>query len=333
MKRSYKMTNFNIVSGGVFPELAQEIAKKLNKQLIGVELKRFANGERYVRYTESVRQKNLFIIQSFSENNGYTLNDALIELFLLIDAAKRASAQEITAVLPILPYARQDRKARNREPISVSIILRTLETIGINRIISVDLHSAQTQAIVNLPFDHLIASPLITAALQKIVAKSPSDYLLVSPDAGRAKETEQYAENLSRDYIHLPKTRNHNDSSKISRPPQISGVKGKKCIIIDDMIDTGGTLITAAETLQRSGAKDIVIATTHGILSNNAAERFKDSPISKLYIVDTISQAHNKSVLKGKLEIIPIAPLMAKAIKRIATGQSLDFMFNGKNNK
>lgn len=327
------MTNFNIVSGGVFPELAEEIAQKLNKKLVGVELKRFANGERYVRYTESVRQKSLFIIQSFSEHNGYTINDALSELLFLIDAARRASAKEITAVLPILPYARQDRKARNREPISVSIILRILETIGVNRIVTVDLHSPQTQAIVNLPFDHLIASPLITKALTKLVANSPSDYLLVSPDAGRAKETEQYAEDLDLDYIHLPKSRNRENSSKISRPAEIQGVKGKKCIIIDDMIDTGGTLITAAETLQHSGAKDIIVAATHGILSNNAAQRFKDSPISKLYIVDTVSQAASHAILGDRLEIIPIAPLMAKAIKRIATGESLDFMFNGKNNK
>ena len=326
-------TNINIVSGGVYPELANSIAKELGQKPLKVELKRFANGERYARYEESVRQKNLFIVQSFSENNGYSLNDAFLELLLLIDAAKRASAREITVVLPILPYARQDRKARNREPISVSVILRTLETIGADRIITVDLHSAQTQAIFNHPFDHLTAEPIISKALKSLTTQHKSDFLLVSPDAGRAKETESYAEELDLAYLHLPKIRDRHDSRKIKRPLEVPGVKGKKCIIIDDMIDTGGTLITAAETLKNSGAKDIILATTHGILSNNAAEKFRDSSISKLYIIDTIPQAHNQTILKNKLEIIPIAPLMAKAIKRIATGKSLDFMFNGKNNK
>lgn len=326
-------TNFSIVSGGVYPELASNIAKKLRKRLIKVERKRFANGERYVRYEESVRLKNLFIIQSFSENNGYSLNDAFMELLLLIDAAKRASAKEITVVLPILPYARQDRKARNREPISASVILRTLESLGVDRIVTVDLHSPQTQAIFSRPFDHLIASPIISKFLKGVVSKDKKSYILVSPDAGRAKETEAYAEELGLEYVHLPKSRNREDSSKIKRPTSIAGVKNKKCIIIDDMIDTGGTLISAAETLKKSGAGDIIVATTHGILSNNAAERFDKSSISKLCVIDTVSQAHNKEVLGKKLEIISIAPLMAKAIKRIAAGQSLDFMFKGKNNK
>lgn len=325
--------NYSIVSGGVYPELADNIAKELHQNPLKVELKRFANGERYVRYEESVRQKNLFIVQSFSENNGYSLNDAFVELLLLIDAARRASAQEITVVLPILPYARQDRKARNREPISASVILRTLEMMGVNRIITIDLHSPQTQAIFCHPFDHLVAEPIISKSLRKLTKDDPSSYLLVSPDAGRAKETEAYAEELNLDYVHLPKARNRDDSSKIKRPTQIEGVKDKKCIIIDDMIDTGGTLITAAETLKNSGAKDIILATTHGILSNNAAERFRDSSVSKLFIIDTISQSHNKEILGDKLEIIPVAPLIAKSIKCIAAGESLAFLFNDKNNK
>lgn len=327
------MPDFNIVSGGVYPELAQDIASAINKKLLNIELKRFANGERYVRYEESIRQKDLFIIQSFAEINGYSLNDALIELILLADAAKRASAREITAVLPILPYARQDRKARNREPISIATILRIFEMIGINRILTIDLHSAQTQAIFSQPFDHLVASPLITKTLQKLIAKHKSDYILVSPDAGRAKETEQYAVDLDLEYLHLPKSRNHKNSSQINRPNKISGVKDKKCIVIDDMIDTGGTIITAAETLKRSGAKDVIIVTTHGILSGNASERFKNSPVSKLYVVDTIPQAEHQAILKDKLEIIPVAPLIAEAIYKVANGESLDFMFDGKNNK
>ena len=209
--------DFGVVSGGVYPELAEQIAGILDKELIDIDRKRFLDGERYVRFNESVRKRDLFVIQSLTEMNGYSLNDALMETLLIVDAAKRASADWVTVVWPLMPYARQDRKARNREPISVSVVIRMLEIIGTNRIVTVDLHSAQSQAIFNRPFDHLTAEPLIRGRLAQIIGKKKSDYLMVSPDAGRAKESEQYADELGIELIHMPKSRDRSDTSKLRR--------------------------------------------------------------------------------------------------------------------
>ncbi|MCL2452012.1 ribose-phosphate diphosphokinase, partial [Candidatus Saccharibacteria bacterium] len=226
--------DYGVVSGGVYPELAAKVAEILSRPLVELELKRFANGERYVHFEESVRKRDLFVVQSFAECNGYTLNDALIETLLIVDAAKRASADWVTLVMPILPYARQDRKARNREPISVAVVIRILAEIGVNRIVTIDLHSAQTQAIFGRPFDHLTAQPLIRERLAEIIGKNKSDFIMVSPDTGRAKETEQYADELGVKLVHMPKSRDHEDSSKLRRPDKIAGVAGKNCVIVDD---------------------------------------------------------------------------------------------------
>jgi ribose-phosphate pyrophosphokinase len=326
-------TGFDIVSGGVFPKLTQGVAKALRKKLVPIELKRFANGERYVRFEKSLRRKNLYVVQSFSEDNGYSLNDAVIETLLIIDAAKRASANEITVVLPILPYARQDRKARNREPISASVMIRLLQQSGADRILSVDLHSAQTQAIFNGPFDHLIAQPLIAKTLKKLVKGKEQEFVVVSPDTGRAKESEQYADELGVSLVHLPKSRDRKNSAKIKRPESIDGVRDKECLIIDDMVDTGGTIVSAAETLKKSGAKSVAVCATHGILSNNAAEKFKNPAVNDLYLTNTISQNAAKKMLSKKLHILDIAPTIAEAIRRIELGESLAGMFGDKNNK
>jgi ribose-phosphate pyrophosphokinase len=327
------ITSFDIVSGGVHPELAKQVAKTLNKKLIKVELKLFSNGERYVRYEESVRQKNLFIIQSFSDINGYSVNDAFMELLLLIDAAKRASANEISVVLPYFPYSRQDRKARNREPISTSVIISCLQRIGVSRIITVDLHSAQTQAIFDGPFDHIIARPIIVDTIKKIVSGNEKEYIIVSPDAGRAKDSESYANELGVDVVHLPKIRDRKDSSIISRPNIPQDVKGRICLVIDDMIDTGGTILSAVDSIYAAGAKDVIVFATHGILSNNSAEKFKKSKLSRLYLTNTLPQNENLLVLKSKLKIMDMSPIISKAIRRIAKGESLSFLFDGLNAK
>ena len=324
-------TNFEIVSGGVAPELALDIANTLGKELVPVELRRFACGERYARFECSVRRKNIVIIQSFSEVNGYSINDAILETLLIVDAARRASAGEITLVAPLLPYSRQDRKARNREPISASVVLRIFKQCGVDRVVSVDLHSAQTQAVFEGLFDHIIAQPLILEKLRSIIGVKPNDYVIVSPDTGRAKESEQYADDLGVSLVHLPKSRDHEDSKKIKRPSTVSGVKGKKCIIIDDMIDTGGTLITAADTVKESGAKSVIICATHGILSNDAAERFSKSRVSHLILTNTLPQQHAESVLGKKLHILDIAPIVAEVIRRIELGESVASMFNNRN--
>jgi len=325
-------SDFKIVSGGVHEEFARNVAKGLGRELVDIELKRFANGERYARFCESIRRDNLFIIQSFAEINGYSLNDALVETLLIVDAARRASAGEITVIFPYFPYARQDRKARNREPISVAVIIRMLEMVGVDRVVSVDLHSAQTQAIFDGPFDHLIARPLIIDALTELV-KGSQDYVVVSPDAGRAKESEQYADELGLQLVHMPKTRDKHESSKISRPDFIEGIEGKNCIVIDDMIDTGGTIMSAAETMKKSGARSITVCATHGILSNGAAEKFADSAIDALYLANTIPQDENLKFLKSKLQVLSIEPLIAESIRRMEAGESLSMLFNDRNHK
>jgi ribose-phosphate pyrophosphokinase len=325
--------DFGLVSGGVYPELAENIAKILGKDLVKLERKRFSNGERYVRFMESVRKRDLFVIQSFAETADYSVNDAIIETLLIADAAKRASSDWVTVVFPILPYARQDRKARNREPISVSVIIRLLATVGVNRIVTIDLHSAQTQAIFDRPFDHLTAQSLIRNALEKEIGSHRDNYVVVSPDAGRAKESEQYADELGVKLVHMPKSRDREDSRKLRRPKHIDGVKDMDCVLIDDMIDTGGTLISAAETLKESGAKSIIVGATHGMFSGDAAEKFKNSPIDKLIIVDTMPQDNITRAMGNRVKVLSVAPLIAESLSRIYNGESISTLFNDKNNK
>jgi ribose-phosphate pyrophosphokinase len=325
--------DFGIVSGGVYPELAEQIAEILEKPLVDLELKKFSNGERYARFKESVRKRDLFVVQSMAEMNGYSLNDAIMETLLIVDAAKRASADWVTVVWPLMPYARQDRKARNREPISVSVLIRALEVIGTNRIVTVDLHSAQSQAIFNRPFDHLTAEPLISERLAEIIGDKKNDYVVVSPDAGRAKESEQYSDELGVELIHMPKSRDRMDSSILRRPLEIDGIEGKTCIVIDDMIDTGGTIISAAETLKNSGAKGVILAATHGILSGNALEKFQGSSVEKLILVDTLPQEKTVEALGSRVEILPVAPMIAESLRRVLAGESVAELFHDMNNK
>jgi ribose-phosphate pyrophosphokinase len=327
------LDGFGIVSGGVYPELAAAVADILDKELVDIERKKFSNGERYVRFLESVRRRDLFVIQSFSETDGYSINDALMETLLIIDAAKRASSDWVTVVLPILPYARQDRKARNREPISVSVVIRMLSMVGVNRIVTIDLHSAQTQAIFDRPFDHLTAQPLIYETLRKIIGKNNDKYVMIAPDAGRVKESEQYADELGIELINMPKSRDRDDPSKTKRPAHVDGVKDMHCITVDDMIDTGGTLLGAINTLKASGAESITVGATHGIFSGDAIQKFKDSPVDKLIIVDTMPQDKIVKALGDRVQVLSIAPLIAESLIRIYKGESISVLFGDKNNK
>lgn len=309
--------NYEIVSGGVYPEFAKKIADSFRKVLLDVELKRFANGERYVRYIAPVREKRLFIFQTFVETDDYSLNDAFMELLLLVDAAKRASAKEIVAVLPIMPYARGDRIARDRESISVAVIMKTLKVIGVDRIITIDLHSLQTQAVFDGPFDHLRADSLIIDALKQISTSEPK-CVIVAPDAGRMKESEFLANMINATAIFLPKTRHDDDNYLIDRTDYVAGVDGKTCIIIDDMIDTGGTILSAAKVLKKSDAKKIVVIATHGILSDGASARMKDSGlINELYVTNTIKQDKAQSEFGDGFNVIDVSTLIIKAIQSI----------------
>lgn len=322
-----------LASGGAHFALAHDIAELMGVRLGNVERKRFANSERYVRYGESVRGSHVFIIQSLGVTDEYSVNDSLVELMLLVDAARRASASEITVVAPYLAYSRQDRKARGREPISAAAVVKALQCMGADRLVSVDMHSAQTQGTFNGPFDHLTAEPLLRAALRQRVRGSHDSYVVVSPDSGRAKIAAEYAEDLQLDVVHMPKSRERGNSSKVIHPSNIPGVQGRRCLLIDDMIDTAGTLVSAAQALKTSGAEHVTVAATHGLFSDPALERLLNGPVDDIIVTDTVPITNARSLLGGKLEVLSCAPVISRALSEIATGGSVSRLFNDHNNR
>lgn len=323
--------NIYLASGSTHRTLAEEVSQQMGLDLHDDEIKIFPSGERYFRFSDSVRNKHTVLIQSVSKSESGSINDSLIELVLMIDAARRGSAKEITVVMPFLAYTRQDRKSKGREPISAAAIINLLQATGANRLVSVDMHSSQTQAVFDGPFDHLIAEYLLEDALKGRIGQANDKFVVVSPDGGRAKIAELYAESLNVDLVHVPKSRSRQDSSQISRPEAIDGVNGKNCILIDDMIDTAGTLTSAAQTLSNSGASSIITAATHALLSDPAIKRLKDSPITEILVTDTIPVAHHKAELGDKLSIVPVAPMLAAALTEIINGGSITAIFKGKN--
>ena len=324
-------SKISLASGSTHIPLAEATADLMGIKTCLVERKTFPNSETYVRYGESVRGKQVFVMQSLAADAGKSVNDSFMEMLIMVDAAKRASASEITVIAPYLAYSRQDRKARGREPISAATIIRALQSAGADRLVSVDMHSAQTQATFNGPFDHLTAEPLIKTALESIIDGHQENYVVVSPDGGRAKAAEDYAEALGVDVVHMVKGRDREDSSRIVRPDTIVGVKDKVCLIIDDIIDTAGTLVSAAETLHRSGAKGVITCATHGLFSGSALERLKNAPIDKVIVTDSTPLQLPIKVLGDKLEVLSIASLLASAIVEIGTRGSVSKIFNDRN--
>ena len=332
MSFMYQTDNLvDVVTGSSHPDIAHRTADQLGISLGGIELRQFPNSEMYSRYNESIRGDHIVIIQSLAANNDLSVNDALMELVLMIDAARRASAAEITVIMPYMAYSRQDRKAKGREPISAAAVVNILQSAGANRLVSVDMHSAQTQAVFNGPFDHLTAEGIIRDSLKDYLTDNPDDYVVVSPDGGRAKVAEHYAEQIGIEVVHVPKTRSRSDSSLISRPDSIPGVENKVCILVDDMIDTAGTLLSAAETLKKSGAKKVIAATTHGIFSDPALERLSGPGIDIVFATDTVPLDKAKAALGNKLHEVSIAPVLALAIKAIISGDSVSDIFQGHN--
>lgn len=310
-----------LLTGRVHPELATEVAQRLDIPLSKAKLGNFANGEISCQLDESVRGGNVYVIQS----HGGSVNDAIIEQMLLIDAAKRASAHTITAVCPFLGYMRQDRKASGREPVAARLIVDMLANAGADRIMSVDLHSGQTQGFFNGPFDHLIAMPILCAYIKKNLKK---DLVIVSPDAGRVKSAERYASILGCNIAIIHKQRSHVKHNSVEAKYLIGEVKGKTCLIIDDMIDTAGTICAAADLLAEHGAKDIYGLATHGILSDPAMERIEASAFKKVIVTNTLPVSHDPH---DKVEVLSIAPLVADAISASFAGQSVSALFDGQN--
>lgn len=299
------------------------VARRLGIGLSDTGIERFANGEIKCHLEESVRGADVFVFQAHTDS----VAEAIMEQAIIIDAAKRASARHITAVCPFLGYARQDRKSSGREPITAKLVIDILAMAGANRIACVDLHAGQIQGFFNGPFDHLIALPVLVEHLKKKF--SDEDLVIVSPDAGRVKLTERYASRMNADIAIVHKRRSRtNEAEAIDI---IGNIKGKRCIIIDDMIDTAGTMCAAAQLLIDNGAKAVSAAATHGIFSDPAIDRIKKSPIDHLAVTDTMPLPEKSKSLGASIEVVSVVDLIADAIKAIFEQESVSALFDGLN--
>jgi ribose-phosphate pyrophosphokinase len=321
-----------LTSGYVHPELAQATANELHIALGGVLHRQYPNTEFYTRYTESVRGKHVIIMQPHVATEGGSVNDAIMQQLLMLDAAKSSSAREITAVIPNLGYARQDRKAKGREALSARVIVNQLASGGADRIVTIDMHSAQTQAIFNGPFDHLTAQPLLRSAVRNLIdPKNVDAYAVVAPDSGSVKMADYQGGMLGLDTIYMAKKRDRNDPSRIAPRALVPEAKDRTCILFDDMIDTAGTLQTAADALHNSGARRIYVAATQGVFSDPAFERLNSSPIDGIFVTDTVPMDHAKKALGDRLHVIPVAPMIGRALMEIVTNGSVSDLFNDQN--
>ncbi len=309
-----------ILSGRAHPDLAAAIVKELGVPLCPVELTNFANGEIRVRILESIRGDDVFVLQSHCGD----VNSAIMEQAIMIDAAKRASARSITAVCPFFAYARQDRKASGREPISARLMVDILERAGADRIVGIDLHTGQIQGFMDGPFDHLTARPLLVDYLAERFAAA--DLVIVSPDAGRVKSAERYSSLLGCEMAIVHKHRSRSVPNAVEARHLIGDVSGKTCVLVDDMIDTAGTLCAATELLQQHGAKEVYGLATHGLFSGPAWERLRAAHFAGLITTNTLPQQKRK-----ELTVLSVAPLLASAIQAIHTGSSVSALFDGDN--
>ncbi|MBR3962425.1 MAG: ribose-phosphate pyrophosphokinase [Oscillospiraceae bacterium] len=304
--------DIKIFSGNAYPKAAEEIAKSLGLPLGKCTVGHFADGEVSVSLEESVRGSDVFIVQSTCN----PVNDNLMELIIMMDAFRRASAGRITAVIPYFGYARQDRKAKARDPISAKVVANMLVAAGADRVLTMDLHASQIQGFFDIPVDHLMGAPILTPYFQPIVHHHEDEYVAVSPDHGSVNRVRKFAEKLDIPLAIIDKRRPKANVSEVMNI--IGDVKGKKCIILDDMVDTAGTLCNAAKALiEIGGAQSVTACATHGPLSGPAIQRIKDSVLEELVLLDTIPISEEKRKECGKITVLPVAPVFAEAIERI----------------
>lgn len=315
-----------IVSGTVNRELAEEVAERLGQGLGPVQIAEFANGELHCKYGESIRGADLFIFGSHSSNADMSVNDAIMEHMILVDAAKRASAKRITVVAPFYGYGRQDRKAEGREPITAKLLANMFEVAGAKRIVSVDLHSGQIQGFFDGPVDHLTAMPVL---VNWMAENLPDDLVVVSPDAGRVKVAERYANQLHADLAIVHKRRVKGAKNKVEAKEVVGEVEGRTCVLIDDMIDTAGTIVAAADQLTERGAAAVYCAATHGVFSGPAIDRLKNSTIEKVVITNTLPLPPEKRI--DKIEVLSAAGIIADAIDAVFEDSSVSEIFDGQN--
>ena len=306
-----------LFSGRANRALSESIAQSLGQPLGQMELYNFSDGENYCQIKENVRGGDVFVIQP----TGAPVNDNLMELLLMIDAFKRSSAQRITAVVPYYGYARQDRKDKPRVPISAKLAADLLTAAGAHRILTVDLHVPQIQGFFDIPVDHLFAAPLFVSSISKL---NLPDLTMVSPDAGGVERARAYAKRLGASLAILDKRREKANESEVLHV--IGDVDGRTCFIVDDMVDTAGTLCKAATALKKSGATAVYASATHAVLSGPAVERIEQSVLSKLFVTDSLP-LHDDRRASGKIERLSIAPLLGEAIKRIHDESSVSSLF------
>ena len=308
-----------ILSGTSNNKLSKDISKKLKSKLVNTNIKRFADGEIYIEINENIRGNSVFVIQSTST----PANDNLMELLLCLDALKRSSAKSITAVIPYFGYARQDRKVAPRTSISAKVVSNLISMAGANRLVTVDLHAGQIQGFFDIPVDNLFTTPLFARFIKKSFKNKK--LICVSPDVGGVQRTRGLATKLKTDLAIIDKRRPKPGKSQVMN--LIGDVRGKTCLIVDDIIDSGGTIVNAAEVLKREGATEIYVFITHGVLSGDASRKIKNSKIKKLFITDTIDNS-KKIKNNNKIEVLSISSLMAEAIKRISNSTSVSDLFN-----
>ena len=315
--------HIKIFAGNANRPLAEKIAARVGIPLSVASIGRFPDGEISVTYEETVRGRDVFIVQP----TGLQPNEYLMELLIMTDAARRASAKRITAVVPYYPYARQDKKGRGREPISARLIADMLHTAGADRIMSVDLHAAQIQGFFDGPVDHLFAQPVLIEYFQEHFS-DVANLTIVSPDMGRVRVADRWSQKLDAPLAIIHKRRDPKVANQVSVHEIVGEVAGQVCLLVDDMIDTGGTIAKAAQALKANGAERVVVAATHAVFSGPAVERLQDEAIDEVVVTDTIPLPAERRF--DTLTVLPIAPLLARAIKEVFEDGSVTSMFDGE---
>ncbi|MFQ6607740.1 MAG: ribose-phosphate diphosphokinase [Fidelibacterota bacterium] len=311
------MNQLKIFSGRSNRPLAEEIAEKVGLPLGEVQIRQFSDGELWVKYAENIRGEDVFIIQS-----THSPAENILELVLLIDAAVRSSADRVTAVIPYYGYGRQDRKDQPRVPISARVMIDLMTSVGVNRILTMDMHSSQIQGFTTLPFDHLYARQILFDRLRKLDLRTEGAVIL-APDVGNAPMAQSFAKHLGVGFALVDKRRTAPNQAEVVH--LIGDLQGKKVIILDDMIDTGGTIVNAGQAAMEKGADSVIAVATHGILSGDAPRIFTESELEKIIISNTVNLPEGRKF--DKLEIISVAGLFARAIECIHNGESISALF------
>jgi ribose-phosphate pyrophosphokinase len=320
MKRATEK-NLMVFSGRAHPALATEVAELLGTPLVPTTARDFANGETYVRFEESVRGCDAFVLQSHTA----PINNWIMEQLIMVDTLKRASAKRITVVMPFYGYARQDKKHRGREPISARLVADMFLTAGADRLMAVDLHTGQIQGFFDGPVDHLLALPVLAEHVRR--SYDTAEMTVVSPDAGRVRVADQWTDQLGTPLAIIHKRRDPHVANKVVVQEVIGQVRGRTCLLIDDMIDTAGTITQAAQALVDNGAAEVVCAATHAVLSGPAVQRLRDSPIREVIVTNTLPIPDDK--VFDSLTVLSIAPLISRAIREVFEDGSVTSLFAG----